>query len=78
MFPKSSVASVIGIGGMAGGVGGMAVSTFAGLLFDHYKNLGHLETGYFIMFVLCGLGYLLAWLIMFLALVPKLEKVKNL
>lgn len=76
MFPKNSVASVIGIGGMAGGVGGMLISKFAGLLFDHYKNLGHIETGYFIMFLFCGFGYLVAWMIMFLALVPKMEKVK--
>ncbi|MGN6214688.1 MFS transporter [Parafilimonas sp.] len=76
MFPKNSVASVIGIGGMAGGIGGMLVSKLAGLLFDHYKNLGHIETGYFIMFLFCGFGYLIAWLIMFIGLVPKMEKVK--
>jgi ACS family hexuronate transporter-like MFS transporter len=38
MFPKNSVASVIGIGGMAGGLGGMAVAKVAGLLFDYYKG----------------------------------------
>ena len=75
MFPKSSVASVIGIGGMAGGVGGMLISSAAGLLFDHYKNLGHIETGYHIMFVYCGLGYLVAWIIMFGFLVPKMKRV---
>ena len=77
MFPKSSVASVVGIGGMAGGVGGMAVAKVAGLLFDHYKALGHIETGYFIMFIYCGLGYLIAWFIMFGILVPKMEPVKE-
>ncbi len=77
MFPKKFVASVIGIGGMAGGVGGMLVAKFAGALFDHYKGLGHIETGYFIMFLLCGISYLLAWLIMFIALVPKMEKIKG-
>jgi ACS family hexuronate transporter-like MFS transporter len=75
MFPKNSVASVIGIGGMAGGVGGMLISSAAGLLFDHYKNLGHIETGYHIMFVYCGLGYLAAWIIMFGFLVPKMKRV---
>ncbi len=50
MFPKNSVASVIGIGGMAGGLGGMAVAKVAGLLFDYYKGLGHIETGYYILF----------------------------
>ena len=77
MFPKNSVASVIGIGGMAGGVGGMLIAKLAGLLFDHYKNIGHIETGYYIMFLLCGVSYLLAWLIMFITLVPKMEKIKT-
>lgn len=75
MFPKNSVASVIGIGGMAGGIGGMIVSSSAGLLFDYYKNQGHIETGYFIMFLYCGLGYLIAWFIMFGGLVPKMKPV---
>ena len=73
MFPKKLVASVIGIGGMAGAVGGMAVAKVAGLLFDHYKNLGHIETGYYILFFYCGIGYLMAWLIMFKLLVPKMK-----
>ena len=76
MFPKNSVASVVGIGGMAGGVGGMVISTAAGLLFDYYKSLGAIETGYYIMFLYCGLGYLIAWLIMFKILVPKMTPVK--
>lgn len=76
MFPKSSVASVIGIGGMAGGIGGMVVASVAGLLFDYYKNLGHIETGYYIMFLYCGLGYLIAWVLMFKLLVPKMEPIK--
>lgn len=77
MFPKESVASVVGIGGMAGGVGGMAVSTVAGHLFDFYKSRGTIETGYFIMFLYCGLGYLLAWFIMFRILVPKMKPVRG-
>jgi ACS family hexuronate transporter-like MFS transporter len=76
MFPKSSVASVVGIGGMAGGLGGMAVAKTAGLLFDHYKALGHIETGYYILFLYCGLGYLAAWFIMFKILVPRMEPIK--
>ncbi len=75
MFPKKLVASVIGIGGMAGAVGGMAVAKVAGLLFDHYKNLGHIEIGYYILFMYCGLGYLIAWLLMFKVLVPKMQQV---
>jgi len=75
MFPKNSVASVIGIGGMAGGLGGMAVAKVAGLLFDYYKGLGHIETGYYILFLYCGLGYLLAWFVMFKFLVPKMTPI---
>lgn len=76
MFPKNSVASVVGIGGMAGGLGGMAVAKMAGLLFDHYKSLGHIETGYYILFLYCGLGYLAAWLIMFKVLVPTMKPIE--
>jgi len=64
MFPKKAVASVIGIGGMAGGIGGVVVTKVGGALFDHYKQLGHIETGYAIMFSFCAIAYLLAWVIM--------------
>ena len=70
MFPKKTVASVTGIGGMAGAVGGILISWLAGILFDKYKLLGNIETGYYIMFFICGSAYLLAWLVMHL-LVPK-------
>lgn len=73
MFPKRTVASVIGIGGMAGSVGGIVVSKVAGYLFDYYKGLGHIETGYYIMFFISGLAYLTAWGLMHL-LVPKMQK----
>jgi ACS family hexuronate transporter-like MFS transporter len=64
MFPKKSVASVIGIGGMAGGMGGVIVNKVGGALFDYYKAVGHIETGYTIMFSFCAVAYLLAWVIM--------------
>src|SRR6476620_3735028 len=63
MFPKRLIASVTGIGGMAGAVGGMLVAKCAGLLFDYYKAAGHLQTGYYIMFFVSGVAYLLAWII---------------
>ena len=52
MFPKKAIGSVVGIGGMAGGLGGVFMSKLGGGLFDHYKKLGHIETGYTIMFAL--------------------------
>jgi MFS transporter, ACS family, hexuronate transporter len=64
MFPKSAVASVIGIGGMAGAVGGILVAKLAGILLDHYKAIGQLSTGYYIMFIICGSAYLVAWILM--------------
>jgi ACS family hexuronate transporter-like MFS transporter len=54
MFPKRAVGSVVGIGGMAGGLGGVVTSKLGGALFDHYKALGHIETGYTIMFTICA------------------------
>jgi len=75
MFPKKAVASVTGMGGMAGALGGILIAWAAGLLFDHYKALGNIETGYYIMFFVCGSAYIIAWLIMnYLA--PKLRMVE--
>ena len=75
MFPKVTVASVTGIGGMAGALGGILIAMLAGKLFDYYKALGSIETGYYIMFIICGLAYLIAWLIMHF-LVPRLKKIQ--
>lgn len=75
MFPKKAVASVVGIGSMAGAVGGILIARIAGALLDHYKNLGHIETGYYIMFIISGMAYLIAWIIMHL-LAPKMTHVK--
>jgi ACS family hexuronate transporter-like MFS transporter len=74
MFPKKTVASVTGIGGMAGAVGGILVARSAGVLFKHYESLHKIEVGYGIMFVVCGLAYISAWFIMHL-LVPKFKKI---
>lgn len=75
LFPKKAVASVIGIGGMAGALGSILVSKSAGYLFDYLKPLGRIHTGYFIVFVFCGLAYLIAWLIIQF-LVPRMERAK--
>jgi ACS family hexuronate transporter-like MFS transporter len=40
MFPKKAIASVVGIGGMAGGIGGVVTSKLGGWLFDSYKYSG--------------------------------------
>jgi ACS family hexuronate transporter-like MFS transporter len=64
MFPKNATASVTGIGGMFGALGGILISKSAGKLFEHYQNLGDKATGYLIMFLICGFVYLLAWTLM--------------
>ncbi len=77
MFPRKAIGSIIGIGGMAGGLGGVFMSKLGGALFDHYKALGHIETGYTIMFTICALAYLVAWSIM-KSLVPSYKPIINL
>ena len=67
MFPARSIASVTGIGGMFGALGGILLSQFIQKdLFVHYRAIGHIETAYYIMFFVCSSAYLSAWLIMHL------------
>ena len=75
LFPKKAVGSVIGIGGLAGGVGGVLVQLLAGRLTD--KFIEHPQTAYLIMFIICASSYLLAWTIMKL-LVPKFKPITDL
>ncbi|MGI4834192.1 MAG: MFS transporter [Janthinobacterium lividum] len=76
MFPKRAVASVTGIGGFAGGLGGIALTALVQKrLFVHYEALGQLNHAYFLMFLICGGAYLLAWALMF-ALVPRMEPIQ--
>lgn len=77
MFPRKTVASVTGIGGMAGGIGGVLISKIGGPLFDFYEKKGSIETGYTIMFTYCAIAYILAWSIMKL-LVPKYKPITDL
>ena len=74
MFPKKTVSSIVGIGSMAGSVGGILFPFFIGWLLDYYKLLGNITIGYNILFIISGSAYLVAWLIMHL-LVPKMKPV---
>lgn len=74
MFPKEAVGAVTGVGGMAGGLGGIFIAKIAGWLFDYYKALGEIQHGYMLVFIYCGLAYLIAWLVMHL-LVPRMKAV---
>ncbi|MCE6987858.1 MFS transporter [Dyadobacter sp. CY323] len=63
LFPKRAVSSVVGIGGMAGSLGSTFFPLLVGALLDHYKLLGNIGAGYNILFIICGLAYMVAWLI---------------
>ena len=83
MFPKSAIATITGIGGMAGGVGSFIINKSSGVLFDYSKNsnmklLGFegIESGYFIIFAICSVAYLIGWLIM-KSLVPKYSPIDS-
>jgi MFS transporter, ACS family, hexuronate transporter len=75
MFPKKAVASVIGIGTMAGGIGGVIIQKLAGRLTDAFRETP--QTAYLIMFIICALSYLAAWSIMKI-LVPRHKLITDL
>jgi ACS family hexuronate transporter-like MFS transporter len=75
MFPKKAVGSVTGIGTAAGGVGGVIIQKLAGYLTDDFKD--HPQTAYLIMFVVCALSYLIAWILM-KGLVPRHKPITDL
>ncbi|MBR4047234.1 MAG: MFS transporter [Bacteroides sp.] len=77
MFPKSTIATITGIGTMAGGIASFLINKGAGMLFDYAAEsnmtfLGFVgkPAGYFIIFCICAVAYIIAWSIM-KTLVPK-------
>ncbi|MEJ0101670.1 MAG: MFS transporter [Bacteroidota bacterium] len=75
MFPKSSVASVTGIGGMFGAAGSVLLSAAVQKnLFVHYRAIGKIEVAYYIMFAVCAGAYIIAWLVMH-ALAPRMKRI---
>ena len=74
MFPKKAVASVTGIGGMSGAIGGILVSQAAGIVLKYYTSLGKIHVGYGILFIYCAIAYILAWIIMHF-FVPVMKRV---
>lgn len=63
MFPKPTVASVIGLGGMAGSAGGFVFPIITGKVIDHFGRLNNVTAGYRILFGICSVIYLLAFLL---------------
>jgi len=83
MFPKSAIATVTGIGGMAGGVSGMIINLGSGKLFDYAEQTNMLflgfkgiSAGYFIIFCFCAVAYLIGWAVM-KTLVPKYKPIEK-
>lgn len=81
MFPKSAIATITGIGGMAGGVGSMILQKVAGNLFVHagetnmtFLGFSGKPAGYFVIFCVCAVAYLIGWVVM-KALVPKYKPI---
>lgn len=78
MFPKKAIATITGIGGMAGGLGSVIIQKGSGMLFDYsLLEWGTKTTGYTIVFTFCALAYLLGWFIMKF-LVPKFKPITDL
>ena len=83
MFPKSTIATITGIGAMAGGLGSMIINKCSGNLFTFAENQDSAFTflgfegkpaGYMIIFCICAVAYLIGWCIMKL-LVPKYKPI---
>jgi ACS family hexuronate transporter-like MFS transporter len=64
MFPRKAISSVVGIGSMAGSVGGILFPILVGYLLDTYKKAGDINIGYNVIFIICSMAYIVAWLAM--------------
>ena len=105
MFPKTAIATVTGIGGMAGGIGSFLINKGSGMLFTYaagttmadgtevemtkdllkegaqyvrpameFMGFSGKPAGYFIIFCICAVAYLIGWVVM-KALVPKYKPI---
>ncbi len=75
MFPKQAVGSVVGIGGMAGAIGGMLIAPLVGFILESTKTPENPNGSFFIIFVIAASAYLLALGLIHL-LSPRLEPAK--
>lgn len=85
MFPKNAIATITGIGGMAGGIGSFLINKGSGVLFDYsgeaWQSIEFLgasgkSLGYMIIFSICAVAYLIGWTVM-KTLVPKYKPIIN-
>jgi len=84
MFPRKAIATITGIGGMAGGIGAFIINKSSGVLFDYagqtnmvFMGFKGEEAGYFIIFSVCAVSYLIGWSVM-KTLVPKYKPITDL
>lgn len=84
MFPKRAIATITGIGGMAGGIGSFFIQKGAGMLFTYsdqtalrFLGFEGKPAGYAIAFIFCALAYLIAWGVM-KTLVPRYKPITDL
>lgn len=83
MFPKSTIATITGIGAMAGGLGSFLINKGSGMLFTYAEGEGEAfrfmgfdgkPAGYMIIFCICAVAYLVGWVVM-KTLVPKYKPI---
>lgn len=84
MFPRKAIATITGIGGMAGGVSSFLINKGSGVLFDYagqtnmvFMGFKGESAGYFIVFSICSVAYLIGWSIM-KTLVPHYKPITDL
>ncbi|QDK83907.1 MFS transporter [Spirosoma sp. KCTC 42546] len=76
-FPKQVLSRVVGLGTMAGTLGGAVFPLLVGRILDHYKALGSLSEGYYIIFYIAGLAYLVAWAMLYIFVFSRASLVKS-
>lgn len=69
LFPNAAVGSVVGIGSTFGMIGSVVFSTIIGAVLEESGN-------YWGLFAIGSVAYLLAWCVMYLLLVPKMDRAK--
>jgi MFS transporter, ACS family, hexuronate transporter len=75
MFPKKAIASIVGLGGMAGAVGGIIFPIYCGKVLDHFKAAGNETGAYAHLLHMLPFAYLLAFALHHL-LAPRFEQVQ--
>jgi len=77
LFPKNKIARIVGIGGMAGGLGSILLTQVAGKVFDYYDAQNNISLGYTYVFIYCAIAYLGAWFCIRLLLRHQLKNAVN-